>query len=153
MEFFTVQQIAEKRGVSARAIYKQIKTHRRELEGHSTKREGKIWYDAEAVRILEAAAVNSAPVVVETRQRQEVEELKAEIVRLKAQHDEDHQKLAEAMAAMTELVKQSSENARLAAESRLLIEQKTQAEERTKELEAELDRIKARGLWDRILNK
>lgn len=65
-----------KRGVSKQAIYKQIQSHKAELEGHTNKIQGKLWYDEVAVKILEDAAMNSAPSVVLTAEKEEVEQLK-----------------------------------------------------------------------------
>ena len=62
--------------MSERAIYKQIKTHQDELEGHIEKIQGKQWLDEFAVSLLQDAASNSAPVVVEDTKK---EELKAEL--------------------------------------------------------------------------
>lgn len=160
MEFFSVKQIAEQRGVSERAIYKQIQSHKEELKGHSTKREGKLWYDQDAVKILENSAINSAPVIVETKQKQEVEELKAEIKKLKDQHDQDHIQITETLAAMTSLVKQHDDDAKLIAESKLYIEQKDRAEEKITvlegqiaELQAELEQEKHKTWWQKLRGK
>lgn len=73
---YTIAQVAEMKGVSERAVYKQLKTHEEELKGHITKRQGKMWLDEEAYKVLVDASGNSPAVFVEDARVAEYEELK-----------------------------------------------------------------------------
>lgn len=138
MEFFTVKQIAEKRGVSERAIYKQIKTHEAELEGHTSKINGKTWYDEVAVKILDDASSQSPAVYIEGIEKAEVEALKAENANLKAELDEDRK----AFRKMYALIEESKTNAKLVAESQMYLEQKEELARKNEKLEKELESAK-----------
>lgn len=142
MEFFTVEQIAEKRGVSKQAIYKQIQSHKAELEGHTNKIQGKLWYDEAAVKILEDAAMNSAPSVVLTAEKEEVEQLKEKIKELEAELDADRKSFREMSNTMKDILDKSAENAQLASESRLYLEQKSNLEAENQRLKDEIEQLK-----------
>ena len=116
---YTVAEIARRRGVSERAVYKQIKTHEAKLAGHIEKIQGKQWLDEYAVNLLDEAASNSAPVVVEDLKQGEL--------------DEDRSALRRATESMAELIKQHNENATLIAESKLYIEQRDNAQKQLEE--------------------
>ena len=148
----TVAQVAKERGVTERAVYKQIKTHEKELEGHIEKREGKQWLDEYAVEVLQEASGNSAPVVVETVKERELEELRAEIKELKAELDADRVAMRQMTAANAKLLDSFNENTMLVAESKLYIEQRDNLREKLEQeqaksaaLEAEL--AKFRKTW------
>lgn len=130
---YTVAEIARRRGVSERAVYKQIKTHEAKLAGHIEKIQGKQWLDEYAVNLLDEAASNSAPVVVEDLKQGEFDALKEENERLKRELDEDRSALRRATESMAELIKQHNENATLIAESKLYIEQRDNAQKQLEE--------------------
>lgn len=142
MEYYTVKQMAEHRKVTERAIYKQIQTHKEELEGHYKKIEGKTWYDEEAAKILEKAAMNSAPSVILTAEKQELEQLKEKIKELEAELDADRKSFREMSNTMKEILEKSAENAQLAAESKLYLEQKSNLEAENQNLKDELEQLK-----------
>lgn len=135
MEYFSVKQIAEKRGVSERAIYKQIKTHEAEIAGHTSKINGKNWYDEVAVKILDEASVQNPVVYLENAEKEEVERLKAENERLKADLDKDR----ETFRKMYDLIAESQTNAALVAESKLYLEQKEELARKNEVLKEEND--------------
>ena len=121
---YTVAEIAKQRNVTERAIYKQIKNHSEELEGHIQKIGGKQWLDDYACKLLEEASGSSAPVIVEEIQEQEVEELKKEIARLQAEREEDQRALREMALSMSKILEQYNEGMKLVSESQLYIEQR-----------------------------
>lgn len=139
---YTVSEIAKIRGVSERAIYKQLKSHAEELEGHIEKIQGKQWLDEYAVEVLEKAAVNSAPAVVETVKEQEVQKLRDEIERLKSELDDSRKTVDNVSNAMVDFIKKHNENAKLVAESKLYIEQRDNAEKEIVRLREECQQIK-----------
>ena len=148
-KFYSVAEIAAMRGVSERAIYKQIKTHSKELEGHIEKIKGKQWLDEEAVRLLGEASSNSAPVVVEDASKQELEELRAELERIKAEREIENIQFRELAMNMGKLVEEHNKNATLIAESKLYIEQRDSAQkelehmkQKCEEAEREVQRFK-----------
>ena len=136
---YTVAEIAQKRGVSERAIYKQMKTHADELVGHIEKIRGKQWLDEYAVKLLEDASYGSAPVVVEETAKAEmlaeIERLKKEIERLNEEHNKDVQTIR----TMAKLVEINNENVKLIAESKLYIEQRDNAKREVDELRKEVE--------------
>ena len=148
----TVTEIAKERGVSERAIYKQIKTHEKKLEGHIEVINGKKWLDEYAVGVLKDASSKSVTVYVEDVKKSEVERLKAELEELKQERFADQRALRIATETMAELVKQHNEDATLIAESKLYIEQRDNAQkelekmsQKCEALESELGRFK--GSW------
>lgn len=143
MEYYTVKQMAERRKVTERAIYKQIQTHKEELEGHYKKVEGKTWYDEDAAKILEDAAMNSAPSVVLTAEKQEVEQLKEKVAELEAELKHKEKIIEDAVSGMTRIIDESNENAKLASEAKLYIEQKERVQDKCDYLEAEKQSLEA----------
>lgn len=155
---YSVKQIAEKRGVSERAIYKQIKTHEKELKGHFTKRGGKTWYDDFAVKVLEDASNQSPTIYVENEKEEELNQLREKVKELQNELDEDRKAMRKSQEAMLKLVEQTHEIAQLNAQNELFLEQKTKAEQELKELKEENEKLKAEngrfhktifGLWKR----
>lgn len=88
MEYYTVKQLAERRGVSERAIYKQLKTHEEALKGHVRKEQGKTWVDETGLEILQKSSNKSPVVYVENEEKQKVIELEAELRALKEEKEE-----------------------------------------------------------------
>lgn len=140
---YSVAEVAEQRGVTERAIYKQIKTHAKALEGHMEKIQGKQWLDEYAVNLLKEASSNSAPVVVDDNEKEamklQIENLQKELAYLKAEHEADAKALRQATESMAEMIKQNNENIKLVAESKLYIEQRDNAKEEITRLQTELD--------------
>lgn len=138
---YTVSEIAEMRGVSERAIYKQIKTHSKELEGHIEKIKGKQWLDEYAVKLLEEASSNSAPVVVEDASKRELEELRAELEKIKAEREAENKQFRELAMNMGKLVEEHNKNATLIAESKLYIEQRDNIQKELDEMKLKYEEV------------
>ena len=79
----SIKDYAERKGVSTQAVYKQLKTHEKALEGHIKKVSGKRYLDDEAVAYLDSQSENTPSVIVQNGTDELVEELKAENERLK----------------------------------------------------------------------
>ena len=79
----SIKDYAERKGVSTQAVYKQLKTHEKALEGHIQKISGKRYLDDEAVAYLDAQSENTPSVIVQNGTDELVEELRAENERLK----------------------------------------------------------------------
>lgn len=133
--WYTVAEIAEMRGVSQRAVYKQIKTHEKKLEEHTRKEAGKNWYDEEAVKILQDASTQSPVVHVENAEKEEVERLKRELAEARAELEADRKSMRAAQDLISTLMTQASEQARIAAEASVYLEDKQRLMEEKKELE------------------
>lgn len=170
----TVAEVAERRGVSTRAIQKQLKTHEKELAGHVITKNGKLWMDEYAIGLLEKAANNSAPAIVEDAKKEELEELKAELEKLKDERERDQNVIRDMAASMTKILEQHNEDVKLIAESKLYIEQRDNLQEKLNdtnealrelkeeydyerekraEAEDELAKLRNRSLLQRIFNK
>ena len=140
---YTIADVAERRGVSERAIYKQLKSHEKELEGHIQKYQGKQWLDEYAVELLEKAASNSAPVIVEDSKKTELEELQKACEALKAERDAEYQSFRKIAETMTELMTQHIEDQKLIAETKLYLEQRDHAQEERDRIQKELEEQRA----------
>lgn len=133
--WYTVAEIAEMRGVSQRAVYKQIKTHEKKLEEHTRKEAGKNWYDEEAVKILQEASTQSPVVHVENAEKEEVERLKRELEEARAELEADRRSMRAAQDLISTLMTQAADQARIAAEAAVYLEDKQKLVEEKKELE------------------
>ena len=171
---FTVAEVAERRGVSTRAIQKQLKTHEKELAGHVITQNGKLWMDECAIGLLEKAANNSAPAIVEDAKKEELEKLKIELERLNEERKRDQDVIRDMATSMTKILEQHNEDVKLIAESKLYIEQRDNLQEKLNdtnealqklkeeyssekqkraEVEEELAKLRNRNVWQRIFNK
>lgn len=108
------------------------------MEGHTSKINGKTWYDEVAVKILDDASSQSPAVYIEGIEKAEVEALKAENANLKAELDEDRK----AFRKMYALIEESKTNAKLVAESQMYLEQKEELARKNEKLEKELESAK-----------
>lgn len=79
----SIKDYAERKGVSTQAVYKQLKTHEKALEGHIQKISGKRYLDDEAVAYLDAQSESTPSVIVQNGTDELIEELRAENERLK----------------------------------------------------------------------
>ncbi|MCR5586101.1 MAG: hypothetical protein K6F77_01030 [Lachnospiraceae bacterium] len=173
-QLISVKDYAEQKGVSFQSVYAHIKRHKRELEGHIPKENGKIWLDEEAVRILNAASGNSAPVIVQDAKVKEVEELKAENQSLRDELDGDRVALRSMTDTVNKLLGKIEENEKLVSESKLYLMQKEEIkksneqlrhdleqeqssrkseQEELEKLKKELEELKNRGFFARLFNK
>lgn len=177
----TVEEYANTKGVTKSAVYKQIKRHDDELKGHIESRAGKMWLDEEATKLLDAASSKSAPVLVDMADKQRMDELlkanedlKEEINVLKdrmQQSMEMNLRLSNEKMTMLEelttaraLVEEHNslklkydnlieDKTRLKIELESSINKKNEVETKLNETVSEVDRLKKRNLWQRILNK
>lgn len=74
----TIKQYAINKGVSTQAVYKQIKTHEKALEGHIQKINGSRYLDDEAVAYLNCQSENAPSVVIQENNSERVAELEAD---------------------------------------------------------------------------
>lgn len=74
----TIKQYAINKGVSTQAVYKQIKTHEKALEGHIQKINGSRYLDDEAVAYLNSQSENAPSVVIQENNSERVAELEAD---------------------------------------------------------------------------
>ena len=79
----TIKEYAEIKGVSTQAVYKQLKTHEKALQGHVQKIKGTRYLDDEAVAYLNKQSESSPAVVIQTDNEELLEALKVENENLK----------------------------------------------------------------------
>lgn len=126
----TIKEYAEIKGVSTQAVYKQLKTHEKNLQGHIQKIKGTRYLDDEAVAYLNMQSENSPAVVIQTDNEEILENLKAENESLKAK----------VMILQEQLISKSDMIISLQEEMRLLTEKKE-----------EQPRTEKESFWKRIL--
>ena len=172
MSMISIADYAKTRNISYEAARKQVVRYETDLVGHVTKQGRKQYLDDEAVRILDQHR-EPRPIIIEDR-NSELEQALEENAQLKKQ-------LAE-MAGLKQLYEQSQlligsyksnqeqlsatiedlrtdrdstlENLRQAqSEKETAVEKAHAAELEVVELRAKMDRLKGRGLIQRILNK
>lgn len=73
-----IKEYADLKGVSTQAVYKQLKVHEKELEGHIKKVKGKRYLDEDAVKYLNEQSNNTPSVIVENDTSERLQELEEE---------------------------------------------------------------------------
>ena len=147
-EMLTVKEFAVLRGRSVQSVYKQMKRkyNKEALEGHTfykkVNNKPTLFLDEEAVRVLDEASRQAPSIVLK-------EENKDEIKRLEAENKAMLLKVTELQEA---LIKSGAEVRQLAAEKAAMLEDKNGMTEKIAGVEAELERLKARNWWQRLLN-
>lgn len=177
----TVEEYANNKGVTKSAVYKQIKRHAEELQGHIESKSGKMWLDEEATGLLDEASNKSAPVLVDMADKQRAEEIEAENEELKSQlgilrekmntlmelnMSLTNEKIAmiEELTAAKALVEEHNnlktknehlieENARTQISLEAALKEKELLETKLNTVSSEVERLQKRNLWQRILNK
>lgn len=182
MGWSKIQQIAQDKGVSERAVYKMLAKYREEIGEEHIHKDGNngTFLDEEAVRILSEKMRDRQSVIVYDEAQDEARKaLIAENNELRAKLDAAQEliidKAEKLEAAQTKLIETqqqmlqiADDNARALREieearkevekaaAERLAEQKKQTEERAgecEELKAEIERLRNRSLWERIRNK
>lgn len=99
----TVRDYALKKGVTERAVYKQMKSKKNaeRLEGHIEIIDGKQWLDEEAEAILDESRKTSVVIAKENNQ-QYIDELNEEIKQLNKELREAYRKIAEQSPKLAE---------------------------------------------------
>lgn len=144
----TVKEFAVLRGRSVQSVYKQMKRkyNKEALEGHTfykkVNNKPTLFLDEEAVRALDEASRQAPSIVLK-------EENKDEIKRLEAENKALLLKVTELQEA---LIKSGAEVRQLSAEKAAMLEDKNGMTEKIAGVEAELERLKARNWWQRLLN-
>lgn len=145
-EYISVQDYAEQSGKTTQAVYKQLKTHEKELQGHIIKQSGKRYLDAEAVKILDSSSRMSAPVLVDTADKAKLEQAQERINTLENELKIAQERLSNAQETIITLQQEKIADLGIIERSRLLLEDKER-------MDAEIQQIKSRNLWQRIFNK
>lgn len=140
MEFVTLKQFADSKGISYEAVRKQVVRYADELKGHITVKQRTQYIDDWAVTFLSERRRESPIVMVTEDQRTEIEKLTEQVETLKAQ----------LVAAQNELLSAKDQVITLQGETRQLIETKanyeslltahTIQEEKMKGMETDLTR-------------
>lgn len=177
----TVEEYANNKGVTKSAVYKQMKRHADELKDHIENRGGKMWLDEDATRLLDEASNKSAPVLVDAADKVKYEELENRYKELENTLNEVQNKLQASMELNVSLSNEKTGMIEELTRAKALIEEhnslkgryeelitaksrtdyeleseKRQNEELKKELDnekSEVERLKNRNLWQRLLNK
>ena len=168
----TIAQYAKTRHISYEAARKQVVRYETDLDGHVTKQGRKQYLDDEAVRILDQHR-EPRPIIIEDK-NSELEQVLAENAQLKKQlaemavlqkwYDDSHllidsyesnlKQLSTTVEDLRTDRDTAMENLRQAqADKDAALEKAHTAELGMVEFRAKLDRMKGRGLLQRILNK
>lgn len=139
---YSISQYAEIKGVSKQAVYKQLSNHRKALEGHIIKENGRTWLDDEAVAFLNKQSQNSAPVIVMEQNYEDIEYIKSRKEFYKNKTLELQDKLI-MEKEQRELLEAKAQEMKLLCEKAEQTEQKLEAEQdKTKVLELELESLR-----------
>lgn len=136
----TVKDYAAKKGVTERAVYKQLKSKRNaeRLEGHIQIIEGKQWLDDTAVEILDESRSSSPVIFVQENKDQKIEELENTIKQMLVRENELQREISNMNKELAEAYKWKAENAVALAEAnknQLLLEEKNvQLQQKQKEV-------------------
>lgn len=177
----TVEEYAKNKGVTKSAVYKQMKRHEDELKDHIENRAGKMWLDEEATQLLNEASNKSAPILVDQADRIKYEELEARNRELESTISDIKDRLQSSMELNVSLSNEKTGMIEELTRARALIEEhnelkirydeligdktrteieleheKKQNEELQNQLadeKSEVERLKNRNLWQRLLNK
>ena len=112
----SIKDYAERKGVSTQAVYKQLKTHEKALEGHIEKISGKRYLDDEAVAYLDSQSENTPAVIVQNGTNELVEELKAENERLRAKVEFLQEQMIQEMMKQNERIQDLTDRVLLLTE-------------------------------------
>lgn len=137
----TVKEFAAKQGVTPAIIYRHIQKHSDKLEGLIIKRPRQTLLTDEAQEYIRSLMVDRTLVVAS-----EASYL-AQIDKLREERDLLSQKLIAAQETLTKTLQELGEQRRLTAENTVAQDQKQ------RELEAEITRLRQRTLWQRIRNR
>ena len=75
----TIKDYATKRDTTTQAIYKLIKKHSKELEGHITKQNGVKVIDKQGEEYLDTITNKNQPVPIDKQQQEKIEKLEREL--------------------------------------------------------------------------
>lgn len=143
-EWFTVKEVAEQRGVSDRAIYKQLKTHADKLKDFIKKEKGKTWINYDGIQILNEASDQSPVPYVEHAEKLKLEELEKEVKELRYKNEILLQGKADAYEALNKIRDKyedfEKEKAQIEARMNLYLED---TQKKDKEISSLKDEIKA----------
>lgn len=177
----TVEEYAKNKGVTKSAVYKQMKRHEDELKDHIENRAGKMWLDEEATQLLNEASNKSAPILVDQADRIKYEELEARNRELESTIGDIKDRLQASMELNVSLSNEKTGMIEELTRARALIEEHNELKIRYDELigdktrteielehekkhneelqnqladeKSEVERLKNRNLWQRLLNK
>lgn len=146
----TIKEFCQSRNVSQNTVSMYMSRNKKLFQGHKKTVGKNVLLDEVAISILsekypfpETIEVVEAP---DAELKEKIMQLQDVIIKLQAQQAELQAKAA--LADAQALLLEDREN-----HIRELKTEKEVAENRASELDAELERLRNRGLWDRILNK
>lgn len=130
----SVKEYAREHGVTIQAVYQQMnrKKNKEFLQGHIFKRDGVKYLDEEAVEYLERQRIHTPSIIMQTEDKERVEQLENENKRLLL-------KIAE---LQDELLKERTEVKQLQQEKIAFLEQKQ-----------ENQKAEQKGFWSRLFKK
>lgn len=138
-----LKQLAERYKISGPGIFKFVKKHLKKINAdgqHAVQTPDGWQFDDKAVETIDRLRKFNAVVIVEENQSAEVARLKEEVDKLKTL----------LLAAQSELIQTQKELR--TAEKKYLLAENTNVE-KVSELKIEIERLKNRGLIDRLLNR
>ncbi|MDD2975119.1 MAG: hypothetical protein PHZ10_08505 [Aliarcobacter cryaerophilus] len=139
----SIADYAKKKGVTTQAVYKQLKTHEKELLEKVVKKGGKRFLTEDAVIILNSSSNMSAPVLVDSADKELLEKIIQENKELQVQLKQAQIQLLNAKDTIISMQVEKMENLAVLERSKLLLEQK----------EEELQILKKRPFFQRLFSK
>lgn len=130
----TIKEYAKTKGVTPQAVYKQLKTHKKELEGHIQKIKGISYLDDWAIDYLNVQTETAPSVVVSENKDLIIEELKKNIELLLTEKSQLESKLT----AVSEWKAEKAVMIAKAEQQQLLLEQKDKQIKETAEEHAQI---------------
>lgn len=139
----TVKDYAAQKGVTERAVYKQIKGKRisEKLNGHIQTIDGKMWLDDDAVAILNGSRENSPAAIAQVDKDARIKELEDQIKLMITRENILEREKAELSKELKDAYREKAENAKLIASAeanQILLEERTA---RLNELKEENDQL------------
>lgn len=142
-----VREFAAQQGVTTGVIYRHIKNHQTELEGLVIKKPKQTLLTDEAQEYLKSIMLDRTVLsVTDAAQAKRIAELEAENKELLRQ-------LAEARGALASAMGELGEQKAIAATAQAVERERDTAQEQLQAAQQELERLRSRSLWQRIMNR
>lgn len=156
----SVKEYAESRGKSIQAVHQQRKRqkYRDQLKGHEFEKEGVVYLDDVAIKVLDSAH-NSTVAIVDTSTKEKIAKLERKLEasenREKILLNELNQKNNKLLEIQNKLQLQTEQITKLLLDNKektILLEQKKEQSEEIERLKIELDREKNKSWLKKVFN-
>lgn len=157
----SVKEYAESRGKTIQAVHQQRKRtkYKDKLKGHEIEKDGVVYLDDEAVKILDSAH-NSTVAIIDTSTKEKLQKLECKLEKLENRErnllNELAKKNNQVIDLQNKLLIQTEQATAMALELKektLFLEQKKKQEEELERLKKELEAEKNKGFFSRLFKK